>query len=77
MVAAVDVKRLAGDEARGVVGEEGGGNAHIVDAHKTDAPMREAMAIKRARLEAKRVRRPGVQPSGGPSKTACSISDKE
>ena len=50
------------------MGEEDGGYAHIVHAHKADAPMREAMAIKRPRLEAKRVRRPGVQPSGGPSK---------
>src|SRR5262249_25586487 len=32
MVAAVDVKGFAGDEAGGVVGEEGGGDAHILDA---------------------------------------------
>ena len=32
---AIDVKRLAGDEARGVVRQESGGDAHIVDAHQT------------------------------------------
>src|SRR5262249_61290869 len=32
MVAAVDVKRFAGDEAGGVVREEGGGDAHVLDA---------------------------------------------
>src|SRR5262245_28504569 len=32
MVAAVDVKRFPGDEAGGVVGEEAGGDAHVLDA---------------------------------------------
>ena len=34
MVAAVDVKRFARNEARCVVREEGGGDANIVDAHE-------------------------------------------
>src|SRR6516225_5922723 len=35
VIVAIDVKRLAGDEARGVVRQESGGDAHIVDAHQT------------------------------------------
>ena len=34
VVAAVDVKRLAGDEPGRVVGQEGGGDTHVVDAHQ-------------------------------------------
>ena len=35
VIVAIDVKRLAGDETRGVVRQESGGDAHFVDAHQT------------------------------------------
>ena len=35
VIAAVDIERFARDEARGVVSEESGGDADIVDADKT------------------------------------------
>jgi len=38
VIAAVDVKRLASDQPSGVVSEERGGNAHVVDAD--EAPCR-------------------------------------
>ena len=31
MVTAVDIEHLAGDQASGVVGEEGAGDAHVID----------------------------------------------
>ena len=38
VIAAVDVKCLAGDQPSGIVSEERGGNAHVVDAD--EAPCR-------------------------------------
>jgi hypothetical protein len=40
MVAAVNIKGLAGDEARGVMGEECGGNADVIDADAVPGPSR-------------------------------------
>ena len=37
MGATIDIKRFAGDEPRCVVRKKGGGNAHVVDAHKLRA----------------------------------------